>query len=203
MRREQRTDELTGLVLAGGASQRMGRDKAFLELDGRPLIQIVVERMQRVCAEVLVVSGDRESYRALGVPVVEDHFSDVGVLAGLHAGLHAASHELSLAVGCDMPFVKPVLLQALAAWAVNHDVALLRRGEHVEPLHAAYRRTCVPAMERAIRAGKRRIVSFFPDVRVRYVTPQEVKPFDPHFTAFHDLNTPQDWEAIREAWSDT
>ena len=200
--REQRADYLTGLVLAGGSSRRMGRDKAFLELDGRPLIQIVVERMQSVCAEVLIVSGDREPYTALGVSVIEDHFPDVGVLAGLHAGLYAASYELSLAVGCDMPFIKPVLLQAFAAWAVDHDVALLRRGEHVEPLHAAYRRTCVPAMERAIRAGKRRIVSFFPDVRVRYVTPQDVKPFDAHLTAFRNVNTPQDWQAIKEVWSE-
>jgi len=120
---------LTGIVLAGGASQRMGRDKPFLELDGRSLIAIVIERMARVCAEVLVVAGDPRPYAGLGVPVVEDRFRGVGVLGGLHAGLEAAAHELTLAVGCDMPFLNPDLLRAFAGWAKGFDVSVLRHGE--------------------------------------------------------------------------
>ena len=178
----------------------MGRDKAFLELDGRPLIQIVVERMTRVCTEVMIVSGDAAPYAGLGVPVVQDRFPGIGVLGGLHAGLEAASHDLTLAVGCDMPFLKPDVLRAFAGWAADADVALLRRGEHVEPLHAAYRRTCLPAIERAIRAGKRRIISFFPEVRVRYVTPEEVRVLDPALDSFRNVNTPEEWEAARETW---
>jgi molybdopterin-guanine dinucleotide biosynthesis protein A len=196
-----RLDGLTGLVLAGGASQRMGRDKALLELDGRSLIQIVVERMAQVCSEVLIVSGDVEPYIGLGAPVVEDRFQDVGVLGGLHAGLRAASDELTLAVGCDMPFLNPGLLRAFADWAEGYDVALLRQGEHVEPLHGAYRRTCLPAMEAAIRAGERRIISFFPQVRVRYITLEEVAPIDPHLDSFRNVNTPEEWEAAQLEWS--
>jgi molybdopterin-guanine dinucleotide biosynthesis protein A len=174
-------DDLTGLVLAGGTSRRMGRDKAFLELNGRPLIQIVVNRMADVCAEVLIVARNAERYAGLGVPVVEDRFPGVGVLGGLHAGLGAATSDLSLAVGCD--------------------VALLRRGTETEPLHAAYRRTCLPAIEAAIRAGKRRIITFFPQVDVRYVAPEEVTPFEPRFESFRNVNTPEEWEATRVEWS--
>ncbi len=192
--------QITGLVLAGGASRRMGRNKAFLELDGRPLIQLVVERMASVCAEVLVVAGDAQPYAGLGLPVVEDRFRGVGVLGGLHAGLEAASHELTLAVGCDMPFLDPALLRAFAGWAEGFDVAILRRGEQVEPLHAAYRRTCLPAMEEAIRAHRRRIISFFPRVHVRYVTPADVASFDPGLRSFRNVNTPQEWEAARAEW---
>jgi molybdopterin-guanine dinucleotide biosynthesis protein A len=178
----------------------MGRDKALLELDGRPLIRIVVERMMAVCAEVLIVSGDVAPYAGFGAPVVQDRFADVGVLGGLHAGLDAASHELTLAVGCDMPFLKPEVLRAFAGWAVGFDVALLRCGKHVEPLHAAYRRTCLPAIEGAIRAEKRRIISFFPEVRVRYVTPEEVWALDPQMESFRNVNTPEEWEAARDTW---
>ena len=188
---------VTGVVLAGGTSRRIGRDKALLELDGRPLIRIVVERMAQVCAEVLIVSGDAPRYTDLGVPVVTDRFPGVGVLGGLHAGLSAASHDLALAVGCDMPFLNPRLLRAFVTWAEGFDVAVLRRGEQVEPLHAAYRRTCLPAMEAAIRAGKRRIVSFFPQARVRYVTEEEVAPLDPDLRSFRNINTPEEWEAVR------
>jgi molybdopterin-guanine dinucleotide biosynthesis protein A len=196
-------DGLTGLVLAGGASQRMGRDKALLELDHRPLIAIVIERMAQVCDEVLIVSGDPGPYVGLGMPVVEDRFKGVGVLGGLHSGLEAASYELTLAVGCDMPFLNADLLRTFADWAEGFDVALLRRGEYVEPLHAAYRRTCLPAIEDVIRAGKRRVVSFFSRVGVRYVTLEEVASLDPYLDSFRNVNTPAEWEAARLDWSGT
>jgi molybdopterin-guanine dinucleotide biosynthesis protein A len=187
----------------------MRRNKAFLELDGRPLIGLVIERMASVCAEVLIVAGDARSYAGLGVPVVEDRFRGVGVLGGLHAGLEAAAHDLVLAVGCDMPFLNLDLLRAFAGWAEAFDVAVLRykpppreaggreRGLFVEPLHAAYRRTCLPVIETAIRAGERRVISFFSHVRVRYVTPEDVAPFDPDLHSFRNVNTPQEWEAVR------
>ena len=180
----------------------MGRDKAFLELDGRPLIEIVVERMAGVCAEVLVVAGDAQLYASLGVPVVEDRFRGVGALGGLHAGLEAANHELSLVVGCDMPFLIPGLLRAFAGWAEGFDVVVLRHedGEQTEPLHGAYGRTCLPAIEAAIRARRRRIVAFFPHVRVRYVTPAAVAPFDPDLRSFRNVNTPEEWRAVQAEW---
>lgn len=194
------SDELTGLVLAGGASQRMGRDKAFLELDGRTLIGIIVERMAAVCDEVIIVAGDTSSYRDLGASTAVDRFQDVGVLGGLHAGLSAASHQLTLAVGCDMPFLKPELLRAFAAWAEGYDVAVLRHNGYLEPLHGAYRRTCLPPIESAIRAGKRRVISFFPYVHVRAVTAAEVACLDPHLESFRNINTPEEWIAAKTAW---
>lgn len=198
----------------------MGRDKAFLELDGQPLIGIVVERMASVCAEVLVVAGDVRPYAGLGVRLVEDSFRGVGVLGGLHAGLEAAAHELSLVVGCDMPFLNPALLRAFTGWAEGFDVAVLRHeppprdpsaplktrvggtegGLFIEPLHGAYRRTCLPAVEAAIRAKQRRIISFFPHVRVRYVTTDDISPFDPDLRSFRNVNTPEEWEEVQAGW---
>jgi molybdopterin-guanine dinucleotide biosynthesis protein A len=218
-----------------------GRNKAFLELDDRPLIEIVIERVQSVCAEVLIVAGDTSPYTGLGVPLVEDRFHGVGVLGGLHAGLEVASHELALVVGCDMPFLNPNLLRAFAEWAEEFDVVVLRHepappqppplhgvggnaqanakrvsgqsplrsggdapqgqgGQYIEPLHAAYRRTCLPAIEAAVSAGQRRIVSFFPHVRVRYVTPAEVASIDPDLRSFCNVNAPKEWDAVQEEW---
>ncbi len=199
----------TGLVLAGGSSRRMGRNKAFLPFDERPLIEVVIERVALVCAEVLIVASDVTTYTGLGLPVVTDRFRGVGVLGGLHAGLEAASYDLALAVGCDMPFIQPDLLRAFTEWAVGFDVVVLRHrapesqasGKReqmfVEPLHAAYRRACLPALEAMIRAGERRIVSFFPDVRVRYVTMDDIAPFDPDLRSFRNINTPEEWRAAQ------
>lgn len=189
-------DDLTGIVLAGGSSRRMGRDKAFLELQGRPLIDVVLQRVALVCAEVLVVAGDVRPYAGLDARLVTDRFRDVGVLGGLHAGLEAATNDLAVVVGCDMPFLNPRLLRAFAGWAEGFDVVLFRHGELVEPLHGAYRRTCLPPIEAAIRSGQRRVVSFFADVRVRYVSPDDVRPFDADLRAFHNVNTLEEWQAV-------
>jgi molybdopterin-guanine dinucleotide biosynthesis protein A len=178
----------------------MGEDKALLELDGQLLIQWVIQRVARVCAEVLVVTGEADRYAGLGAPVVTDRFPGVGVLGGLHAGLDAASHELILAVGCDMPFLNPDLLRAFVDWVEGWDVAVLRRGEWVDPLHAAYRRTCLPALEAVIEAGRRRVISFFPQVRVRYVTEAEVAAIDPELESFRNVNTPADWRMTLDDW---
>jgi len=187
---------VTGVVLAGGQSRRIGQDKALLELGGRTLIAIVAGRLASVCQEVLIASGSTVRYADLGFPVVTDRFPGVGVLGGLHAGLAAASHDLILAVGCDMPFLDPRLLRVFVAWAEGFDVAVLRRGEQVEPLHGAYRRTCLPAIEAAIRAGKRRVISFFPQVRVRYIAPEKAASVDPDLRSFWNVNTLRDWEAV-------
>jgi molybdopterin-guanine dinucleotide biosynthesis protein A len=180
----------------------MGRDKAFLKLSTQTLIEVVIERIAQVCAEVLVVAGDARPYGGLGVAVVEDRYRGVGVLGGLHAGLEAATHELALVVGCDMPFLNPDLLRAFGGWAKGFDVAILRHGEqqHVEPLHAAYRRSCLPAIEITIQSKRRRIVSFFPKVRVRYVTQNQVISLDPHLCSFRNINTPQEWKAVQAEW---
>jgi molybdopterin-guanine dinucleotide biosynthesis protein A len=177
----------------------MGQDKALLVLDGRAMIEVVAERLAEVCAEVWIVTDDARRYAHLDVPVVEDRFRGVGVLGGLHAGLTVATHDLALAVACDMPFLNPRLLRAFAHWAVGYDVAILRQGEQVEPLHAAYRRTCSAAIASAILAGRRRVVSFFSQVRVRYVDPREAIPLDPKLASFVNVNTPEEWQAVQAA----
>ena len=81
------------------------------------------------------------------------------------------------------------------------DTGGIEWGRFIEPLHAAFRRTCLPAMEVAIRAHERRIVSFFPHVRVCYVTPEDVAPFDPDHVSFQNVNTPEEWEEVQAEWA--
>jgi molybdopterin-guanine dinucleotide biosynthesis protein A len=192
---------VTGVILAGGGSRRMGSNKAFLELGGRPMIAIVAERLRAVAQEVIIAADDTHLYLPYADRCVPDQFPGVGTLGGIHAGLSAASHELTLAVGCDMPFIDP----EVSGWFVEAarvkpgaDVVILRRGEWVEPLHAVYRKSCQRPIEEAIRAGRRRVIAFFDQVLVRYVAPAEIAHLDGELKSFHNLNTPEEWQQLLE-----
>jgi molybdopterin-guanine dinucleotide biosynthesis protein A len=182
----------------------MGSNKALLDLAGRPMIEIVAERLRVVADEILIAGDDTQLYLSFADRCVPDRFPGVGVLGGIHAGLEAARHELAVVVGCDMPFLKPAVLEWFAMVAVDSDVVVLRDGEWVEPLHAVYRRTCLPAIEAVIRNDERRVVSFFDAVRVRYVKPAEIAQLDPDLASFRNVNTPQEWQAARtdaQSWT--
>jgi molybdopterin-guanine dinucleotide biosynthesis protein A len=189
---------LSGVILAGGKSRRMGQNKALMELSGRPLIARVADRLRAVADEIIISADQVELYSSFADKVVPDYFKGVGTLGGIHAGLTAARHDLALVVGCDMPFLKPSVLAWFVKAAAGVDVVMLQQGEWVEPLHAVYRRReCLPAIEAAIQGGRRRIVSFFDAVRVRYVHPAEIAHLDPDLRSFYNVNTPEDWDVLQ------
>lgn len=205
-------EPLTLLVLAGGRSRRMGQDKLWLALDGVPLIERVVRRVLPLAAEVLLSANDSPRCEALadrlrqeGVParVVADLHPAAGPLAGLHAGLTAAQHDLLLALAGDMPFVNLALVVHMVGLAPGFDVVAPRlprpdTGELAwEPLHALYRRTCLPALTARLAAGERRVQSFFAAVRVREVGAAEVAGYDPEGRSFFNVNTPDEWRQAR------
>jgi molybdopterin-guanine dinucleotide biosynthesis protein A len=186
---------VSGVILAGGASRRMGRDKAFLKLAGRPLVAHVAEKLRLVCQELVVVANDTARYAPFGDRCVPDAYPGVGTLGGIHAGLLAARHELVLVVGCDMPFLKPALLTWFVEAAGESDLVVVRHRQGVEPLHAVYRKACLPAIEDTIRRGERCAFAFYDQIRVRYVVPSEIAALDPDLESFRNLNTPADWHA--------
>jgi molybdopterin-guanine dinucleotide biosynthesis protein A len=202
-----RRQPLSLLILAGGKSTRMGQDKAWLMLDGRPLVMRVIDRVLPLVDEVIVSTNLPDPFDAwlpnLTLPAcaVADCYRDAGPLAGLHAGLLAARCDLVLALATDMPFVNPALVSYLAQLATDADIdAIVPRipspetGQiGLEPLHAIYRKTCLPAIEGCLKAEQRRVVSFLDRVRVRVVSPDEIHPHDPHFRSFANVNTPKDW----------
>lgn len=187
---------VTGVILAGGKSRRMGRNKALLDLAGRPMIAVVAEQLRDVADEIIIAADQTELYQPFADRCVPDRFPQVGTLAGIHAGLMAALNPLAIVVGCDMPFLNPAVLRWFLDAAAGVDVVILRRGEWVEPLHAVYAKSCLPAIEDVIRAGRRRVISFFDAVQVRYVDPVEIAQLDPALRSFENINTLQEWNAL-------
>ena len=188
----------SGVVIAGGRSRRMGGvDKRFLLLEGKPLLLRVIERLRPLVDEVLVVTRQPEARIAeWDVRQVVDRYPGHGVLAGVHAGLAAAHGAWAVVVSADLPFLSCPLLEGLLRRAESGvaDVVIPRRGAGLEPLHALYRAaTCAPAAEQAILRGERRIIAFFPFVRVDEVMPETWRRWDAEGRSFFNVNRPQEW----------
>ncbi|MFH1091104.1 MAG: molybdenum cofactor guanylyltransferase, partial [Pseudomonadota bacterium] len=111
--------EITGIILAGGESRRMGRSKAFLEIGGQPLVARVVSTMVKVCREVMIVTKNPLDYLDFDLKIVRDLVPGQGPLGGLATGLFYAHYDWALAVGCDLPFLQAALLANLAERALS------------------------------------------------------------------------------------
>lgn len=181
------------LILAGGASTRMGQNKALALLLGIPLIERVAAAARQLTDDILLVTNEPAPYAKLGLPSVADAQPGIGPLMGLYSGLAAARYDLAILVACDMPFLSLDLLRYLISLAPDHDVVIPRTEDGLHPLHALYRRpTCLPAIAAAIGAGQRRMISFHGRVRVREVPEGELAALDPTGFALMNVNTPDD-----------
>jgi molybdopterin-guanine dinucleotide biosynthesis protein A len=187
---------LSIVIQAGGNSQRMGSDKALMPFLSRPLIQRVMDRLSPIADEILVTTNSPDDYRFLGIPLFRDIKPGRGALGGLYTALSSAACKAVAVVACDMPFTSAALFEAAGRLLVREDadVVIPDSGDGLEPLHAVYRReTCLPAIESAIDADKWRLISWFPQVKVRILQPDEVKQYDPSGLAFWNLNTPEEF----------
>jgi molybdopterin-guanine dinucleotide biosynthesis protein A len=197
---DQRHHSISGVVLAGGRSTRLGRDKAFLRIDGRPLIERIVELTAEVTEEVIIVANDFDSYTGLDARVVTDFYPGKGALGGIFSGLREVSTQHALVVACDMPFLNIPLLRYMGEFTPDYDIVIPRLEELTEPLHAIYSRVCLSAIEKQLRADDLRISSFFAGFRVRYVERQEIEAFDPGHLSFFNINNQSDFARAREIW---
>jgi molybdenum cofactor guanylyltransferase len=200
-------EPLTVLILAGGQSSRMGHDKAWLDLAGVPLVEHVARRLMPLAAEIVFSTNSPELFAGLiarlpaPARAVADVFEGAGPLAGLHAGLAAAGHDAVLTVATDMPFVDHRLVQVMVDACPAVDAVIPRvRGQgyaepQPEPLHAVYRKRCLPVIEAALRAGRRRMVSFLAEVQVCYLDEDRLREVDPELWSFQNVNTPAEWDA--------
>jgi len=187
---------LTICIQAGGVSSRMGEDKALKPFLGRPLIQRVLELLSPIADEMIVTTNRPEDYQFLGLRLIPDLKPGRGALGGLYTAVASASQPLVAVVACDMPFASPTLLEAASRLMVQEeaDVVIAKTEEGFEPVHAIYRRdTCLPAIEAAIEADQWKVIAWFPQVKVRVLTPDELKQFDPKGLAFWNVNTPDEF----------
>ena len=190
---------VTGVILAGGQSSRMGSNKALLPYRGGRFIEAIHRQLAELFGEVLVVTNAPEQYAFLPCRKVADIFPGQGALAGLQSGLYHSRSEHIFAVACDMPYLNSALIRRLAALRKGNDVVIPECNQGTEPLHAIYGRRCLGPMAAALANGRKRIISFFPEVRVRTFSRAEVALLDPSYDSFRNINTPAEYFLLRSA----
>ncbi len=208
-------DKVALLIIAGGESRRMGDDKLLLPVPPRgiPLIRHVVEQLLPVASSALVVANDASigtALRQLGesgaekltenpvaqvrVDCLPDDNPGHGPLGGLATGLRRVE-GWALAVAGDMPFVSAAVCKHLISLADSEIDAIVPTAHGLaQPLHAVYHRRCLPAVEKSLAAGLRRMDSFWPDARIRKVSAATLRSLDPELRTFVNVNTPSQWQ---------
>ena len=182
------------VILAGGLSRRMGRDKAALPAGDGTLIEHIARRLAPVVEET-IVAGASGRHHLRGTTMVDDRYPGLGPLAGIHAGLLVARSPLVWVVGCDLPDVDPGLAALLCGLAGDVDAVVPRIDSEPQGVCAVYDRALAPRIEGLLAAGERRVKMLLAASNVRYVTPGELRAVDPELLSFRNINTPAEYRA--------
>jgi molybdopterin-guanine dinucleotide biosynthesis protein A len=182
---------LTGIILSGGKSVRMGRDKPFIEIDGLPIIQIIYDLFEKLFHEIIIVTNRTEAYSFLKAKIVNDLIADRGALGGLYTGLFHSSYPYSFCIACDMPFLREALIQYLIEQVNGNDVIVPRTEDGLQPLHAIYSKNCLQPIKKMIEMGKFKIIDFYHLVTTKIVEEPQFINLDPLRESFININTPE------------
>lgn len=189
--------ELTGIILAGGKSNRMGTTKALLEVGGITLIERVARVLSKVCSEIIIAGGQPDELGHLGYPMVPDLYSGCGPLSGIHAGLTAAGNRYSFISACDTPFLNEKLIRLIASRADGYDAVILKTGQFFEPLCSLYSKGFIPAAETSIKNGVYKVTAALELVKWTAVTVDSTEVTDLRKSLFN-INTPRDYKEAQK-----
>jgi molybdopterin-guanine dinucleotide biosynthesis protein A len=185
---------ISGIILAGGKSTRMGQAKPFLMMNGKRMIDVVVEKLKELFSEVVIVTDGKGEFAGLGCRVVEDVVKGCGPLGGIYTGLREVSGDGAFFAACDMPFLHKGLISRLIDLTdfENYECVVPRHSKglpqkRIEPLHAVYSGRIVPAIEKSLGAGKLSLRELLANCRCKYVDVGEDE-----VGSFTNVNTPED-----------
>ncbi len=192
----QRFDNVAGVVLAGGLSTRIGRDKGRLEIGGAPQWSRPVERLRSLFSEVIYATNDPDFEAPADLKVTFDEVPHLGPLGGILAALRATEAERVFVVAYDMPFVQEDLVRYLVGLAPEADVTVPVIDGKLEPLHAVYGQVCAAVIEGRLKSRRRKIIDFYRAVSVHEVPEADLRRLDPELLSFFNINT---WDDVERA----
>ncbi|MCY4062141.1 MAG: molybdenum cofactor guanylyltransferase [Chloroflexi bacterium] len=181
-------------IIAGGQSRRMGRDKAFVKLGGKALIEHVITRSADLGqAETILITNMPAQYAHLGLPMYRDLLPNKGSLGGIYTALLQARSPDVLVLACDMPFVSTDLLRYMVDQIrADNDIVVPRVDGYPQGLHAIYKTTCITPIAEQLAADRLKIIRFYEQMRVHYLDESDYAAFDPQGRSFANINTPEE-----------
>jgi FdhD protein len=188
---------VSAAILAGGASSRMGTNKALLKVDGEPIITRSYRILARLFHEVIIVTNTPEDYAFLPCRKVPDIHPELGSIGGLHSAIVHGSNERTFAAACDMPCLNAELIRHLCSASTTDDAVVPLNCDNLrEPLHAVYARSILPAMQTAIDTGDRSILHLLDKVETRIINQETVGGIPGGLESFRNVNTPEEYERL-------
>jgi molybdopterin-guanine dinucleotide biosynthesis protein A len=191
--------EVTGILLAGGKSRRMGEDKRHLVVGEQTLLERGLAVLRSTFQDVLVVIAQDSPPLGVDARVVRDLVPDCGSLGGLYSGLMQATTPWVFVVACDMPFLDQAVIAQFTSRRTTADIVMAKLDARLQPMHALYGKQCLPVLEQMVRARQLKIQEMVSQssLRVCYVTEADLLSIDPSGRSFYNVNTLADLEAAR------
>jgi molybdenum cofactor guanylyltransferase len=192
-------NDVTGILLAGGKSRRMGEDKRHLIVGEQTLLERGLAVLRSIFPKVLVVIAQDSDPLGVDAKVVRDLVPDCGSLGGLYTGLMQATTPSIFVVACDMPFLDQTVIAQFTSRRTDADIVMAKLADQVHPMHALYGKRCLPVVEQMIQARQLKIqeMASQSSLRVQYVTEADLLTIDPSGRSFYNVNTLADLEAAR------
>ncbi|MFQ5956140.1 MAG: molybdenum cofactor guanylyltransferase [Candidatus Brocadiales bacterium] len=185
--------------MAGGKSLRMGQDKAFLKIGNLTAVEFQLKKLKPLFEEIILSTNTPERFEHLDIPAIPDIVPGRGPLGGIYTALTNVGNPYLFAIACDMPLINPGLIKYMKEKGEGYDVTVPETEQGLEPLHAIYSRGCIPAIKKQLEGnGSGRVISFFPDVKVRVITKEEIASIEGGREAFLNFNTPEDYQRALE-----
>ena len=182
---------VTGIVLAGGASSRMGKDKGLCDFKGKPLVSYAIDILQPLCDNIIISSNNINDYQRFGLPVYEDIYKNIGPIGGIYTCLKKSSTIANLVVSCDTPFLISSVLKFVLENSDNYDVVAPKHGKSFyEPLAAYYSKSIVNLIEESINAKDYKLINFFDKIRFLGLNVGGIEGYTD--SIFKNLNSPED-----------
>ena len=191
-------NSISGIILAGGLSKRLGREKTTLTLDGSTVLRSLIEKLRPLVSEILIVTRREQKLFFSDVRIVSDIFLGKGSLGGLYTGLFHSSNQHSFICACDMPFISPQLIRFLLNSKENADAVVPKISGYFEPLCAVYAKTCLSPLHENLTANNLKITNFYDRITIHVPDENEIRRIDPRLLSFFNINSDTDYKkAIR------
>lgn len=189
-------ENTTGIILAGGRNERMGRHKAFLKFGDMTLIELILNIHSKFCSQIIIVTDNKSLFNEVqNVNIIEDEIPYRGPLSGIYYGLKASNNQINFITSCDTPFIKEKVVQYLLNIANenDYDAVIPYIKSKFQPLLSIYSRSCLKWIKKSLNTNHFRITDIFNNINIKKIYENELILFDPELVSFININTQEEY----------